>query len=236
MKFAVGCPVRNRAWILPHWWDYTEAALAAAGIDDVDYYFVLGDSEDGTLEALRQCAGKYKRRMFFTSSTQEESLLLHARVWNDLRYDEMVRARNALLRMVRENEPDYFLSLDSDILLSPSTIQNMLEHDDRFDAVGAKTYMTPGGDWCTSYAMLRNGALHRDESCGVFAVDVIMAIKLMTPQAYAVDYVHHGQGEDIGWSIACRERGLRLGWDGRVANKHVMSPEHLDRVDPRCNY
>jgi hypothetical protein len=67
-------------------------------------------------------------------------------------------------------------------------------------------------------------------------VDVIMAMKLMKPSAYWVDYRDHEQGEDVGWSIACQEQHLRLGWDGRVCSKHVMKPEQLDPIDARCGY
>jgi hypothetical protein len=71
---------------------------------------------------------------------------------------------------------------------------------------------------------------------GCFPVGVIMAIKLMTPPAYNVDYEWNHQGEDIGWSLAALARGLKLGWDSRTTTKHVFYPHLLDEVDPRCGY
>jgi hypothetical protein len=63
-----------------------------------------------------------------------------------------------------------------------------------------------------------------------------LAIKLMSPRAYNIDYRFHHQGEDIGWSVAATEKGLKLGWDGRICSKHVMAADQLQLVDPRCGY
>lgn len=98
--------------------------------------------------------------------------------------------------------------------------------------------MTLRGTHCPSYAKFkRDGTgLLRQNASAVFKVDVIMAIKLMKPQAYNVDYAADTRGEDIGWSINCRNEGLKLGWDGRVTNKHVMLPELLEPVDKRVGF
>lgn len=230
-EFLVGCPVYKRAWILPTWFDHVEKAAAAAGVEPV-YVFVVDERDEETIEVIsrRDAAG-------YVFNVKEQHEHDGARRWNHDRYRWMVNLRNELLGVVRLVGPNLFLSLDSDMLLHPDAIKNMMETSEACDAVGGKAYMTDAGTDCPSWANLKsNGGLHRPDSNGIHRCDVIMAIKLMKPQAYAVDYEFSKQGEDIGWSIACAERGLRFLWDGRVANKHVMTPDRLDKFDKRVGF
>jgi hypothetical protein len=108
---------------------------------------------------------------------------------------------------------------------------------DPWDAIGSRCYMTTTGrNWPSWGRLSPRGHLQRYDAEGYFPVDVIMAIKLMRPAAYQIDYQSHAQGEDIGWCLACHRAGLRLAWDGRVASKHVLQPHLLHRLDPRVGY
>jgi len=238
MRFVVGCPVRNRKWILSDWFEHVYVACQRAGTGTPLFAFVLGNSEDATNEYLEGLI-KDRRIAGIVSSIDDEEPAKIDRDWGPDRYHHMVKVRNNLLDLVREGwGADVFLSLDSDILLHPDALRNMLWSLERFDAVGGKTYMTRQGTICPSYAMLtRNGALRRPDSAGIFQVDVIMAIKMMASEAlYRVDYEWSSQGEDIGWSKAARRAGVSLGWDGRVASKHVMDRAMLDVVDERVGF
>jgi hypothetical protein len=168
----------------------------------------------------------------------EEENVPEKRVWNPERFHRMVYLRNLLLGAVRNLSPDHFLSLDSDILLHPRALASMMElAGSSYDAVGGKAYMTAKGTWCPSFGYISSSrGILRYESTDVLRVDAIMAIKLMTPSAYLVDYEFHEQGEDIGWSLACKREGVTLGWDGRVTNKHVMHEKALDALDQRCGF
>lgn len=227
--FLIGCPVYRRAWILPAWFDHVRAACEKANITPA-YAFVVDPADEETMEAISvQEGGGY---VFGVPDKRNQE----RRAWNKERYEWMVELRNELLGVVRLVEPRLFLSLDSDILLHPDAIANMLETIQECDAVGGRAYMTPTGVNFPSYANLgREGSLIRKDFDGVFPIEVIMAIKLMKPQAYSVDYRYDRQGEDIGWSKACREAGLKLMVDARVGNKHVMAPEFMG-FDKRVGY
>jgi hypothetical protein len=236
-ELLVGCPVYKRDWILPHWLVNVEAAARRLGV--VPSYVFVGDPNDkATIEVVETCRELYceDRVVRFVWFAEEEEREDDARVWNALRYHRMVELRNALLRTVRLMRPNWFLSLDSDILLHPQTLLDLYESSANFDAVGGKAFLSLG-TVCPTWANLAPlGGLQRQNADGVFPVDVIMAIKLMNERAYNVDYRWHEQGEDAGWGIACREAGVRLGWDGRTANKHVMERDQLFAVDKRCGY
>lgn len=229
-KLLVGCPVYRRDWILPLWFQHVEVAAVVAGVD-IQYVFVADPDDSETLAEILSAHHP-------VHWVCQPELIPHdgRRVWNHDRFKWMVDLRNILLRAVRDIKPDLFLSLDSDILLNPLSIKSMMEGLDRFDAVGGKLYMT-GGTTCPSWATFsRSAGLSRQDAEGFFPVEVIMACKLMTPMAFNVDYVFHEHGEDVGWSLAASMAGCRLGWDGRVANKHVMERGQEAKIDPRVGY
>lgn len=235
MKLLVGCPIRAREWVLPLWVSHVEDACARVDIEP-EYAFVI-DTHDLAAEAVLRELCLRRGRVIHVLHVNEDGDRVDNRVWNESRYHHMVFLRNHLLAVVRHLEPDHFLSLDSDILIHELALPNLYETAQSFDAVGGKLYMTSMGTIAPSYANLINSAgLMRPDFDGIMAVDAIMAMKLMSPAAYAVDYRFHFMGEDIGWSLAVRAKGLRLGWDGRICSKHVMDPAELIPVDVRCGY
>lgn len=237
MKLVVGCPVRDRSWIIRRWFEHLHGALTHAGIarSDVGLVFIGDYADDATFREIdRACL-----ELSFSRTVIERAgeATPYRREWGWSRYLEMAELRNGLLAAVRAAGPDLFWSLDSDILVAENTLASAIDAVEHFDAVGSRCYMTPKGTWCPSYAMLTGGAgLQRTDFEGLSKVDVIMAAKLMSPDAYDVDYVGHRQGEDIGWSVSARKAGCRLGWDGRTISKHVMGPEYLDVIDVRCGF
>lgn len=226
--FLVGCPVSQRAWILPRWHEHVEAAAAAAGVE-AQYLFVADPCDEDTVAIIE---GMGASVVWVADGRPDDT-----RHWNNDRYRHLADLRNRLLEAVRAIDPDLFLSLDSDVLLHPEALPNMIESLARFDVVGGATYMTSTGTACPSWGSIsRGGGLIRGDACGVFPVEVVMAIKLLTPRAFDVRYACHSHGEDLAFSINCREAGLRLGVDARVASKHVMSPAQLERIDVRCGF
>lgn len=233
---VVGCPVRQRAWIIEKWFLHVEHACRLAEIEPV--YVVVADPKDETTRLLQYLADLKSRRCV-VSSCDEDLSGTDQRNWNHDRFGRMVELRNQLLETVRELAPDRFLSLDSDILLHPQVVTTLLQTADTYDAAGGATYMTSVGLEFPSCGWNRgmDGFIRRPmEQAGVIKVGVIMAIKMMTPAAYAIDYEFNIQGEDIGICSAWQRAGLTIGWDNRHVSKHVMSPADLDKIDPRCGY
>lgn len=220
--------------MLPSWFDYIKESCRVSKKKPT-FVFVVGDSVDDTFDVISEYSSGYD---VWVRHVSEKPELGQQRVWNQERYTYMAKIRNELLSMVRNIAPDYFLSLDSDILLHPQVLSNLLDTSLIADAVGGKCYMdiTPRVTTSPSYGQLKNGQLYRPDHAGVVQADVLMAIKLMKPKAYKVDYRPDDFGEDLGWSKACGEAGLTLMWDGRICSKHVMQPEFLNQVDDRCGY
>jgi hypothetical protein len=231
---VVGCPVRDRAWCLPDWFEHIEKACEQVG--ETPHYVFVGDPKQdrSSFAAIDSSCVYYGRDRDILGL--DEIYEPYKRVWNLGRFEHMARLRNTLLRRVRELAPEHYWSVDSDILVAPTTLESALDARSQFGAVGSRCYMTEKGKSAPSYAMLLGHGLTRPDSKGCFKVDVIMAVKLMSPEAYNVDYDAHRQGEDIGWSIAAKENGVRLGWDGRTISKHLMSEDALSKVDNRVGF
>jgi hypothetical protein len=236
VRLLVGCPVSQRAWILPAWFDHVAQSCEAAGVREYGTVFVVADA-DPSVAVIRdaEAVGIQVSVVLSDEPPREDE-----RCWSRPgRYAHMALLRNKLLAAVRSASPDLFLSLDSDVLLHEEAVSEMLYVLDRYEfgAVASKTFMTPKGTAAPNFGALSGyGGLLRRDSTAVMPVDVIMAIKLMTPAGYAVDYVPDGHPEDIGWSSAARRAGVKLGWSGRVCSKHVMNPSMLDMIDPRCGF
>lgn len=233
-EVLVGCPVSNRAWSLPAWFEHVHRACECA---DLHASFIFAGAWVHDLDTFGAIAPHRRRGHPVRLINLYEDALVTERSWCPSRYEHMVAIRNRVLQTVRQMAPPLFLSLDSDILLHPEALVCMMESVQRFAAVGSRLYMTSTGVHYPSYGMMTpSGSMRRPDSEGVFKVDVIMAAKLMTPAAYAVDYEPHCYGEDIGWSLACKRAGLKLGWDGRVISKHLMEPRMLESVDRRVGW
>jgi hypothetical protein len=236
VELIIGAPVKDRAWILPH---YLDAAQEAAERSGMSYKFVFAlDKRDRRVgndqETILGNWGPHQRapefRFVYTQNVRSQ----YKRDWNFERYVEMSRHRNVLLQAVREEQPDFFLSLDTDMIVHPELINSFMRDIDKFDAIGGRAYMTTSRTNFPSIGIFdRHGRMRRPDGELVRKADVIMAIKFMTPRAYSIDYEPHSLGEDIGWSNKAREEGLILGWDGRLVNRHIMAPDLLTKDDKR---
>lgn len=234
VPLAIGCPIWKREWILPAWLVAVETACSEAGVIP-DYIFVADPRDEPSQSIIKDFCTRFNRNCWM--AWIEEENVPDKRVWNEQRFHRMVYLRNLLLASVRNLGPELFLSLDSDILIHHKALVSLMALTETYDAVGGKAYMTDKGTWCPSFGYISaTRGILRYESTDVLRVDAIMAMKLMTPLAYQVDYEFHEQGEDIGWSLACKREGVTLGWDGRVTNKHVMSEKALGALDQRCGF
>lgn len=244
MKLVVGCPVRRREWVAQAWINHVAWATVEAGFKDSDVEFVfVSHPDDPTNGILSDAASVFGVKTTFLDDPEIPTEL--KRHWSGDRIKTMVRVRNTLLDSVRAKSPDLFLSLDSDILMNVKSLKAMLRlfrtsghRETRPDVTSHCVHLHPMNTDFPNYAMIKsNGGLQRPMVEGELAnVHVLMAAKLMTPNAYNVNYEYDGRGEDIGWSNAVRTKGMHLAWTGKVVSKHCMKASHLDSVDPRCGY
>jgi hypothetical protein len=239
MKLIIGCPIYDRAWIFPYWMTCIERQ--SFPLDQIGFVFVASPEDKETIFMLEAWHKRNPQVQVFDIVYPENvNHFSHAegsRHWTISKYANMVKLRNCLLEKVREYSPDYFFSLDSDILLiNPNTIELLIAHiNEDADAVNPLMFMTPTGTNYPSTMKWLNEPgkkAHRDFSFPLgsyFESDIIMAAKMMSREVYSeVDYCVHEQGEDLGWSANCHEKGYSLYCASYIYAVHIMSRHMLN--------
>jgi hypothetical protein len=140
----VGAPVHQRAWVLKDWFEH----LGKQTIEPDRLHVVLnyGHSDDETLEIILGARAQHGFGRVSVLTDKADDHRAH-RGWNEKRYGTMVRLRNRLLEFVRAQPPSLYLSLDTDILLPSTAVENLVDSLGRYQAVGPLTHMTPTGRW-----------------------------------------------------------------------------------------
>ena len=239
MNLLVGCPVYERGWVLPRWFDHLAEWTQHV---HVMFVFAYTPGSDDTMDIIEQKTREVDA--LWTYETVTEGNHSTQRNWGDRgRIETLAGLRNRLLGQARDIEPDYYLSLDSDILVPPwETFSLLFEGLKQFDAVAPLVYL--GGGEISNVFYQRQRDIRRRVQKKQFydtpqPVEIICAAKLMAPNLFndqRVQYGYHGAGEDIYWSQQATSYGHKLGFDTRVKTKHIMQPEQLDKEDPRVGW
>lgn len=238
MFVVIGCPVYEREWILPDWFE----AICAQDfpLEDLGFVFEVAPGDEATIQCLLDFAEAHPNIRWLDIEVNANEAHYHhpegGRHWDNSKYQAMVRMRNRLLDKVTCRDPDRYFSLDSDILLeNPSTISALVELTETRDAVSPLLFMTPEG-WDYPSVMTwvpgeNNQRGHRQEDYplgSLFQADIIMAAVMMSRPVYQqTRYQFHRQGEDLGWSADCKLKGFNLYSASYIYCPHIMSKSQL---------
>lgn len=238
MKLIIACPIYKRDWILPHW--IRCILKQSVSMSNIGFIFEVSPEDKTTVSSLKVWKQLDKNIPLF--DIVERSDIPHfehqnnGRQWTLSKYHNMINMRNSILDRVRKYEPDYYFSLDSDILIeNPNTLELLMAHiNEGADAVSPLMYMTPVGKNFPSVMSWKDENINKayrklDYPIGTyFKSDIIMAAKMMSKKTYmTVNYEFHQQGEDLGWSKNATEKGLNLYSASYIYAPHIMSPVHL---------
>jgi len=243
-KVLVGCPIFERDWILPRWFDALEAQKKDV---DLSVLFCLTRGKDRTEDLIAQASGRFSIDIYeFTGGGIED----HSRDWTDTeRVATIAAKRNKLLEMASKMEADHFLMLDSDVLPSPGGIMTLIEtlKYESFDAVCPRVWVWNSFYVAARYEKGRVAFLPRRES-GIHKVDVVtssacLMVKRLT-EDNAVRYGVAVRGTDFGWapghevngwnaseciywSKQAQAKAYRLGVNCNLTFEHRMSKEKV---------
>lgn len=248
MKLLIGCPIYKRNWIFPFWASAIERQ--SVPLNKIGFVFEVAPDDDQTVDLLMLWKKYHKEIPHFEINTREDiphfEHAPNSRQWTISKYENMVSLRNSLLNRARELDPDYYFSLDSDIIIkNDSTLELLMGHiNDGIDAVNPLMYMTPfGTDFPSVMTWLDKDQFKatrtKDYPIGTFfKSDIIMAAKMMSKKVYQnVNYEVHSQGEDLGWSADATRKGYSLGCASYLYAPHIMHEQMLESFrkqgDPR---
>lgn len=239
-KLIIGCPIYKRDWIFPYWISCIENQQI--DLSQVGFVFEASSDDKETLSLLNKYKNSKPNISIFEIEIREEVPHFehgeNSRIWSMSKYANMVLLRNKLLEKVRHIDPDYFFSLDSDVLLTnPNTVNHLISHiQDGADAVSPVMFMTPNDTLYPSVMTWSDNPgnqAYRKETYPIgsyFKSDIIMAAKMMSRATYKnVNYEMHVQGEDLGWSANAARLKLNLFCASYVYTPHIMGKQMLDR-------
>lgn len=214
-KIVIGCPAKNRAWILPEYL----AALEAIDYHNKEYIFMENNSNDATLTLLRRFRSRSPTRIFSLTSKKHQGEA-RTEYWKE-NYAYLAKIRNRFLELFLQTDGEYLLSIDSDIIVPADIIKQLLPLADGKTMVGAAISNIPNcrldGQVPGNFMFFdqETGSMHHPKRYtprGILDVDVVGACYLI-PRKVIKDGVRYGpdrQGEDIPFCKKAKELGYKL--------------------------
>lgn len=227
MTVMVGCPVRNRGWILPKYLEH---------IYNIDYpkeelipCFILNDSTDNSERLLNEFMKKHGREyknfiICVEHLDQVEDQRTHA-VRQKI-YHSLAWLRNQLLSQAISKKVDYLFSVDSDILVPRNILKDLIAADK--DVVAAQIWNDDGKKFPNIMIQQEGKIKHYFDfpKQVLFPCDVTGAVYLMKRKVFtSTRYEFHRQGEDIGFCLNAKNQGFEIWADSRIQCTHIMNKE-----------
>ncbi len=223
MKVMIGCPVRNRAWILPEYLECLEAINYPR--DKISYSFIINDCVDETENILQNFARRQPAAVgliVHNSGNQGYERGKYSFRW-------LAYLRNLLLKEFLYSDSDYLFSVDSDVLVSPDILLQLINDD--CDIVSClvcngqevgdpSLYNVLNKDQRGRFVHMKN--IPRDK---VFQVDCTGAAYLIRRKVISQHGIRYSDlygAEDIGFCEDATRQGLNIYCDGRLECRHIM--------------
>ena len=226
LKVMIGCPLRNRAWVLPRYLNCLEKLDTSQC--QVQYNFIINDCSDHSPRIMAEFARRQPGLVRLIEKNYDDPGGYRRGQYN---FGRLAQLRNLLLEAFLESECDYLFSVDSDILVPAGTLTQLLADDcDLVSALVCNGHEVGDSDIYNilnrgsdgSYRHIRN--FPRDR---IFPVDCTGAAYLIKRVVIAagVRYSSRRGGEDIAFCEDAASRGFNIFCDGRVECLHLMQEE-----------
>jgi hypothetical protein len=223
MRLALGCPVYNREWSLPRWFQ----CIFDQKLDPkkIDLIFAYTEGNDNTKDILEKYGQKFNSLSIIDCNK--------IKAFGDRdseRYYSLVILRNRIFDRLRELQPDYFFSYDSDILLPEGTLKGLIK--DKKDIVGPWVDLVPPNGIPNTVTKIGDGFRRRKPydqfypKTGLYEVDTVFAVSLMAAPVFnTCTYMYHPGGEDYGFAINVMNAGFKSFMDANYIGTHLYKKD-----------
>ncbi|MBX4152262.1 glycosyltransferase [Paenibacillus lautus] len=237
---TIAAPIRDREWILPYYLKHIENIDYPK--DKIELLFVVNDSTDNSFDILHDYQTNHKNLYKrIRIETYNRKVPIDNRVSITRKnhiYDHLSKLKNYIMSQVKT---DYLLFVDSDILVSPDIINNLLKHQK--DIVSGLIWngylMTPEKPYLypnvmklkdqNSYIHIVNHRIKNTESTSYLTkVDLTGAVILLSKKVYkSIKYGFHPQGEDAYFCKIAQDKGFEIFCDLGIFCHHIMDEKLL---------
>lgn len=219
----VGCPLQNRAWILPSFLNSLQKLEYPK--NDIHLAFLDDGSTDNSYNLLQQFKSIFEPIYYKIDIWRKTSEYQDTRE-KQRDYQHFADTRNTWLSM--RNEDDYLIfSVDSDILVPPTILSQLIkdQYNTRANIVSALIYN--GFEVYNLATKSKMGHyIHLfPKTNSIFNVDVTGACMLITRETLdaGCSFNFHRQGEDVAF---CESVYDRFG-EGTIFCDTSIQPQHI---------
>lgn len=239
---TIGCPISNREYLIDRYLesiynlDYPK--------DKIKLYFLINNCQDGTESVLNRFKFMHskeyldiKLEKFKLSSFKDKRM----DQYRNETYKRLTLLRNYILQNL---DTDYYLSLDSDIMVKPHTITKLLDSNKDIIAclINNDSILQP----YRKYPFIRTNVLKNDKYGNIvhyydFPLNSIVecdytgAVYLLSKNAYQkCRYDFHEYGEDIPFCLSAKANGFKLYVDTSLIQDHIMCEYQKYCIDNCC--
>lgn len=207
MTVMVGCPVQNRAEILPAYLECIHNLNYSRS--DIHLAFFINHSDDNSYDILNAFRQNHISE-YDSIDLLESSGDGYRDNRRDRDYSYFANVRNTWLSM-RNPTDEYIFSVDSDILISSYTLKQLLSHHKLVTSALVLNGVNSGFKFFNVMNRGNNCYVHIDEAQfePLMPVDVTGACYLIETKALDGGFVYYAdniQGEDIPFCEKVRER------------------------------
>lgn len=222
MTIMIGCPLQQRAWILPVYLNSIEKIDFPK--EDIHLAFLVNNSSDNTLEILHR----------FKDAHYDEYYDIEIALACDFDYTDnrignrdygcIADVKNEWLDM-RYPSDEFAFIVDSDVLVPPEVLSTLLGHQKDMISALVMTLMFRGMDF---YNMMDwNGSMYvhrREWNERLLKVDYTAGCVLMSKALLDTNprYGDHRQGEDCIFCRDAQKAGYEVFIDTGILCNHVM--------------
>ena len=230
MQVIIGAPIKNRAWILP---EYLKA-INKIKYHNKQYLFYENHSLDNSLKILQEYNFSAKCNLYTAEAAENVGSERYEYGKNN--YAHLANIRNKFLKLFLETEGDYLFSVDSDVIVKPNVLDQLLIFADQKTIVGAAICNIPNqqldgrlpGNFMINHES--GNMIHPSgySLTGLYNCDVIGACYLIPRQVVedGIIYAPDWQGEDIPFCRQAKAKGYRLlvNLDCKQEHRMIRSP------------
>jgi hypothetical protein len=224
-RVLIGCPVRNRAWILPAYLKALEALDHPE--DQLQFAFILNDCTDASAEILRGFAQQHDVRLRELNCGDDQ--------WQRgyYSYTKLARLRNRLLEELLATDAHYLFSVDSDVLVPPHALRRLIQHHKPIVAArvpndGHLRRRKQGQCNFLRDSPEHGRAVHVTDfpPDALIPVDITGAAVLINREVIEAGCRYHAgaTGEDEGFCRHAKQLGYSIWVDTGIICRHCMVP------------
>lgn len=233
-RVLIGCPVRDREWILPRYLqclsdlDYPQ--------NQIEYAFIVNDSTDNTLRILQEFAHRSSSPVHITVKDMANR---HSSSRGAYNIDNLAILRNSLLKIFLSTKSSHLFSVDSDILVTPDSLKELIKLDLPVVSFLVRNDQHLGELGYYNISQLQGGHYRpiqdfpRNSLIPVDCTGAGYLIQRWVIEEKGVRYHPHRQGEDIGFCEEARAKGIGIWCHTGLEGTHVMLKQDIQKNNKR---